>query len=146
MRPTKSHKGLTFQLLYDQPTIQTTVAQLASQINQYYADLQQQQGPLDLVVVCVLKGAFMFYSDLVKLIDHEHNCQFVKAKSYSGIESTGQLTLETPLLPENYAGKHVLIVEDMQDTGNTLKKMVALFQEMKPKTIDIAVLIRRPDK
>jgi hypoxanthine phosphoribosyltransferase len=43
-------------------------------------------------------------------------------------------------------GKHVLIVEDMQDTGNTLKKIVALFRELKPKTIDIAVLIRRPDK
>lgn len=84
MKPTKTHKGLTFRLLYEQQTIQAMVSQLASKINDYYADLKEKEGEIDLVVVCILKGAFMFYSDLVKLIKHHHNCQFVKAKSYSG--------------------------------------------------------------
>ena len=56
------------------------------------------------------------------------------------------MVVETPLKPENYAGKYVLIVEDIHDTGHTLKKMIALLEGFKPKAIDTAVLIKRPDK
>lgn len=67
-------------------------------------------------------------------------------KSYAGLNSTGELKVETAINPENYLGKSVLIVEDMHDTGTTLKKMVDLFQTFKPKRIDIAVLVKRPDR
>lgn len=50
---------------------------------------------MDLVVICVLKGAFMFFSDLVKKIEHSHTHEFVRCKSYAGTESTGKLILET---------------------------------------------------
>ena len=70
MKATKSHKGLNFEMLYDPETIQQVVRRLAGQINKYYQEKREKEGSLDLVIICVLKGAFMFYSDLVKLIEH----------------------------------------------------------------------------
>ena len=50
---------------------------------------------MELVVLCVLKGSFMFYSDLVKLIQFDHRNEFVKLKSYSGLNSTGEIRVES---------------------------------------------------
>lgn len=79
--------------MYDRATIQKMVASIADRINQYYSEIKEKEGGLDLVVVCVLKGAFMFYSDLVKMIHHDHTNQFIRVKSYQGTESKGELTL-----------------------------------------------------
>jgi hypoxanthine phosphoribosyltransferase len=132
-------------LLYDQPTIRGVIARIAGEVNAYYEKLRAEEGGLDLVVICVLKGAFMFYSDLVKEIAHPHRNDFVKLRSYQGLNSTGELRVETEMRAEDYAGRSVLIVEDMHDTGHTLKKFIKLLQELGPKRIDTAVLIRRPD-
>lgn len=86
---TKNHKGLTFGLLYDQKYIRGVIDRVAQEINNYYDNIQKQEGSLDLVVICVLKGAFMFYSDLVKEIHFEHSNEFIRAKSYAGTNSTG---------------------------------------------------------
>ena len=86
---TVSIKGLTFQKLYSHEHILEVVASLGKQINQYYEELRAKEGSVELVVVCVLKGAFMFYSDLVKHITHEHTTEFIRIKSYQGTESTG---------------------------------------------------------
>lgn len=51
-----------------------------------------------------------------------------------------------PIKPEHYTEKHILIVEDIYDSGNTLKKLIAIFQEFKPKSVEVAVLFKRPDK
>jgi len=69
---TISHNGLNFQQLYDEESISKVITSIADQVNSYYAKIQQEEGGLNLVVVCVLKGAFMFYSDLVKLIQFPH--------------------------------------------------------------------------
>ena len=90
---TKHHKGLEFGLLYDEDTIKKTIARLAGQINDYYAQIKQKEGDIELLVICVLKGAFMFYSDLIRLLDHVHTNQFIKIKSYSGLQSTGAITV-----------------------------------------------------
>ena len=143
---TISHNGLIFQKLYDEEYIFKMISSIAGQVNSYYSKIKDEEGHLDLVVVCVLKGAFMFYSDLVKLIEFPHRNEFIKVKSYAGLNSTGELKVETVINPETYMGKSVLIVEDMHDTGTTLKKMVDLFHTLKPKRIDIAVLVKRPDR
>jgi hypoxanthine phosphoribosyltransferase len=93
-----------------------------------------------------LKGAFMFYSDLVKLIKFPHRNDFIKIKTYSGLNSTGELQVETELKPEEYVGKSILIVEDMHDTGNTLKRFIKVIETLNPKRIDTAVLVKRPDR
>ena len=63
----------------------------------------------------------MFFSDLVKQIKHPHLSEFLRVSSYKGMESTGKITLTEDPKPEWFCGKHVLVVEDMHDTGTTLK-------------------------
>lgn len=65
---TVSYSGLTFRLLYSREEIEKVVSNIANQVNAYYSEILKKEGHLDLVVVCVLKGAFMFFSDLVKKI------------------------------------------------------------------------------
>lgn len=78
---TVTHKGLTFGLLYSRAQINEVVSRLAGEINSYYSELKKD-GEIDLVVVCVLKGAFMFFSDLIKHIQHPHRVEFVRCRSY----------------------------------------------------------------
>jgi hypoxanthine phosphoribosyltransferase len=106
----------------------------------------KEGGELDLVVACVLKGAFMFYTDLVKSIRHIHASEFIRCSSYHGEESTGKLTFSEAINPQSFKGKHVLIVEDIHDTGHTLKTIVAMVKEMGAKTVEVAVMVIRPDK
>ena len=141
---TKNHNGIDFQLLYDQNTIREVITRIAGEVNTYYENIRLSEGALHLVVICVLKGAFMFYSDLVKQLQHPHRNDFVKLRSYQGLNSTGELKVESEMRVEDYAGRSILVVEDMHDTGHTLKKFIKLLQELKPKRIDTAVLIRRP--
>lgn len=88
----------------------------------------------------------MFYSDLVRGLKYSIRNEFIRAKSYEGLNSTGELHLETPLVAEHFTGKSLLIVEDIHDTGNTLIKLIATLETLKPKRIDTAVLIKRPDR
>ena len=117
---TISRNALTFRLLYPHQHIQQVITKMAHQINTYYAHLQQQQQSLDLVLVCILKGAFMFFSDLVKEITHSHTCEFIKCRSYEGFESTGSVMFALEPKAEDFAGKNVLLVDDIHDTGRTL--------------------------
>ena len=141
-----SHKGLNFQKLYSQEKIEKIISNIAEGVNSYYDSIKAEEGSLELVAVCLLKGGFMFFSDLVKKIKHPHYTEFLKVSSYKGTSSTGKITLTEDPKPEWFSGRHVLIVEDMHDTGNTLKSIVSLIEEFKPKKIDIAVLVVRPDK
>ena len=69
---TISHKGINFKMLYSQEQIEKIIRNIAEKINQYYDQVKEQEGSIDLIVVCILKGGFMFFSDLVKLIKHPH--------------------------------------------------------------------------
>ena len=88
----------------------------------------------------------MFYSDLVKQISHPHTCEFIKCRSYEGTQSTGSVTFSLEPRPNAFTGKNVLIVDDIHDTGKTLESIVEKIAQLKPKTIDCAVLVVRPDK
>jgi hypoxanthine phosphoribosyltransferase len=88
----------------------------------------------------------MFYADLVKEIRHDHRNDFVRVKSYAGLNSTGELKVETEIRPQDYEGKSLLVVEDMHDTGNTLKQFIKLLQGFNARRVDTAVLIKRPDR
>jgi hypoxanthine phosphoribosyltransferase len=143
---TVSHLGLTFGLLYTREQIEKVIDNLSKEINEYYDNILKKEGHLDLVVVCVLKGAFMLFSDLVKKINHKHSHEFIRCKSYEGTESTGKLIVETQLKPETFTNKHVLLVEDIHDTGHTLMELIRILEEFKPIKVDTVVLVKRPDK
>src|SRR5690606_25044421 len=110
---------------------------LATQINSDYKDKQ----PLFL---CILNGSFMFASDLYKHITVESEIQFVKLKSYEGLESSGKITTAIGI---NFSlkDKDVIILEDIIDTGKTIHHFIPELLKYECASISIATLLRKPD-
>lgn len=117
--------------------IQEAVLRIASQISKDYAD----EAP---VLLGVLNGAFMFLSDLAKKIDLPVDISFMKVASYSGVSSTGQVKMHLGVSDE-IRDRHVIIVEDIVDTGRSMAVVQNLVQEKKPKSIAVAALLHKPD-
>ncbi len=100
----------------------------------------------DLVVICVLKGAFIFCSDLIKRINRPLTLEFISLSSYGdGTESSGSVRLEMDVTC-NVEGKNVLIVEDIVDTGLTIKTLLSMLKIRNPKSIKLASLLYKPSK
>jgi hypoxanthine phosphoribosyltransferase len=121
-------------IVYDQETIAARVAQLGAEITRAYPDG-------DLLVLGLLKGSFIFLSDLVRTIERPVQVDFLVASSYGdGKVSSGTVRLlydpETRL-----EGKHILLVEDIIDTGKTLQRLMALLAERKPGSLAICALL-----
>jgi hypoxanthine phosphoribosyltransferase len=100
----------------------------------------------DLVVVGVLRGAFIFMADLVRALPRPHTCDFLAVRSYGdATESSGVVEITSDLgLP--IEGKHVLLVEDIVDTGLTLKYLVGLLEARKPASLRICALLSKPSR
>jgi hypoxanthine phosphoribosyltransferase len=94
------------------------------------------------VMVCVLNGGFMFYTELVKSLNIDVECDFVRVKSYVSKNKQGdiQITkdLETPI-----KGKHVYLVDDIYDTGNTMLALIDFLKIKNPKSLNIVTLAKR---
>lgn len=100
----------------------------------------------DLVVICVLKGAFIFCSDLIKKINRPISLEFISLSSYGdATNSSGNVRLEMDITA-NIEGKNVLIVEDIVDTGLTIKTLLEMMAVRKPKTVKLASLLFKPVK
>jgi hypoxanthine phosphoribosyltransferase len=124
------------EVIYDTATIRRRVRELGREIGDYY--------PVgELVLVGLLKGAFMFLADLVRSIQRPHKLDFVAAASYgSSKESTGPVQLLYD--PEtDVAGKHVLLVEDIVDSGKTLNRLVHVFRERNPESLEICAFLHK---
>lgn len=117
--------------------IQAKVSLLANQINEDYADKK----PL---FIPILNGSFMFASDLFKELTIEAEICFIKLASYKGTKSTGNVMtsigLDIPLKDRN-----IIIVEDIVDTGKTLKEFLPQLENQQPASIKIAALLHKPD-
>ncbi len=121
-----------FKPFLGEPEIQAAVKNLADKIASDY----KNETP---IFVGVLNGAFMFVSDFLKQYQHLCEVSFVKLSSYHGLTSTG--IVETLLdLPENIEGRTVIILEDIIDSGRTLKELVHLFSNTHVKEFKIAAL------
>lgn len=100
----------------------------------------------ELVVICVLKGAFMFCSDLMKRINLPIKLEFISLSSYGdSTNSSGNVRLEMDITA-NIEGKNVLIVEDIVDSGLTIKTLMDMLSVRKPKTVKLASLLFKPVK
>ena len=121
---------------YDEDTIAGRVRELGAEITAYYPDGE-------LLVLGLLKGSFIFLSDLVRSILRPHQVDFLVAASYgSGTTSSGDVRLLYD--PETVLdGKHILLVEDIVDSGNTLNRLVGLLAGRRPASIDICALLHK---
>ncbi len=117
--------------------INEQINELAKQINHDYAGKR----PL---FIAILNGSFMFASDLFKELTIEAEICFIKLASYKGTKSTGNVItsigLDMPL-----TGRHVIIVEDIVDTGKTLFEFLPQLASQQPASLKIAALLHKPD-
>ncbi len=99
----------------------------------------------DLVLVGILKGSFIFLSDLTRQISIDHEIDFIGASSYQGTSSTGQIVF-TKQPDLEFENRDILLVEDIVDTGNTLWKIVEFVQLLNPRSIKICSLIDKHER
>jgi hypoxanthine phosphoribosyltransferase len=100
----------------------------------------------ELVVICVLKGAFIFCTDLVKKINLPLKLEFISLSSYGdSSNSSGNVRLEMDITA-NIEGKNVLLIEDIVDTGLTVSTLMDILKVRKPKKIKLASLLFKPTK
>jgi hypoxanthine phosphoribosyltransferase len=99
----------------------------------------------DVVAVCVLKGSFVFYSDLVRAIDTDITCEFFGVSSYHGGTSSSGEVKVTLDLANPVEGKHVILVEDIVDTGLTMNYLKTAINSRKPKSLTTIALLEKPD-
>ena len=103
----------------------------------------QNKNPLFL---SVLKGSFVFMADLCRRIDLPCTVDFMAVSSYgSGTSSTGQVQI-TKDLSSDIAGKHIIVVEDILDSGNTLSYLLKLLAQRKPASIRLCTLLDKPER
>lgn len=100
----------------------------------------------DLIVICVLKGAFMFCSDLIKKVNLPLKLEFISLSSYGdATQSSGNVRLEMDITA-NIEGKNVLIVEDIVDSGLTIKTLMEMMAVRRPREVKLASLLFKPSK
>lgn len=98
----------------------------------------------DLVMVGILKGSFIFMADLARAINLPLTCDFMRVSSYgSGTQSNGKIRMEFDL-SHPVRGKHVLLVEDIVDTGWTLDHVLGQLKRKKPSSLRLAALLHKP--
>jgi len=124
------------RILFPGRDIQKKVRELGNKITCDYSGKE-------LILVCILRGAVVFLTDLIKYIDLPLSIDFMSISSYGFNETDSGLVKITKDLDENIAGKHVLIVEDIIDTGLTISYMIRNLQLRDPSSIEICTLIDR---
>lgn len=136
MKPIKVHdKYFTPYLTADQ--IAEQIKRIAKEINNEYS------GKVPLFIA-ILNGSFMFASDLFKELEIEAEICFIKLASYKGTKSTGQVITSIGL-DENLKDRHVILVEDIVDTGKTLDQFLPQLLNQSPASLKIATLLHKPE-
>ena len=126
-------------VLISEEEIQTRVLDLAEKISADYDDSD------DLVLVGVLKGSFIFLADLARRLTIPRTIEFIAVSSYgSGSRSSGAVRLVMDVRG-NIEGKHVLIVEDIVDTGHTLKYLIGMLESHRPASVKTCALVRKAE-
>ncbi|MBR1506135.1 MAG: hypoxanthine phosphoribosyltransferase [Prevotella sp.] len=131
-------KDKTFETSIPEATIKERVRQLAQQMSK---DLDGKNP----VLLGVLNGSFIFAADLMREMTIPCEISFVKLASYQGTTSTGKVH-EVLGINEDLSDRHVVIVEDIVDTGRTMKQMVESLGTRNPASIHICTLFVKPDK
>ena len=132
-------KGKIKSVLITEEQISQKIKQTADMINKSY-------NGKPLLFVSILKGSFVFLADLIKKIDIPCEVAFMAAKSYyDGTSSTGEVTI-TMDLDKDISGYNVIIIEDIIDTGRTLKDIVNILKSRDPVSVKVITLLDKPQR
>lgn len=129
------------EIMIQSSTLQNRVRELGTQISSDYEDKNQ------VLLVCVLKGGVMFLTDLMRHITIPHSIDFMAISSYgTGVrESSGRVRIDMDLR-QDIAGKHILIVEDIVDSGHTLNYIRRVLETRAPASVRICTLLSKPSR
>jgi len=127
-------------VLISEEEIQSRVLELAAQIS---AD---HEGQGEIVLIGVLKGSFIFLADLSRRLTIPRTIEFIAVSSYgNGSKTTGAVRLVMDVRG-NIEGKHVIIVEDIVDTGHTLKYLIGMLDSHRPASVKTCALVRKAER
>jgi hypoxanthine phosphoribosyltransferase len=128
------------KVLLDAPTIHARIRELAGQIEADYPASEE------IHLVCVLKGGFVFMSDLVRSMSARVTIDFIAVSSYgSGTKSSGEVRFQKDL-DTSLENRHVIVVEDIVDTGLTLKYLLEILRSRRPRSLRTACLLSKPSR
>ena len=118
---------------------------IQNKVKEMGAALTKKYKGKEIVAVCVLKGSFMFYSDLIRNIDTDVECEFFGVSSYNGnMTSSGEVKV-TLDLAHPIEGKDVILVEDIVDTGLTMNYLKSALISRKPRSLTTVALLEKPE-
>ncbi len=137
----RSYEPYLAEVLIDEEKLQSRVAELGRQISEDYESVK------DLTLVCILKGGVMFLTDLVRHITVPHTMDFMAISSYGqGVrDSTGHVRIVMDLSAD-VRGKHLLLVEDIVDSGRTLEYITRMLKAREPAEIKICALLDKRER
>jgi len=127
------------EVLFDVNTITAKVMELARFISEDYAGKE-------LLLVCVLKGAAIFTADLMRYLTIPVTIEFIQAESYGAFRTSSRNVRITKDLKTDIKGRHVLLVDTIIDTGETMHALLQLFADRNPASLNIAVLLDKTSK
>ncbi len=127
------------EILLDKETIDKRVQELGAQLTQDYAGKE-------VVMIGILKGAIVFYADLARAMDVYMKMDFMGISSYGDAQKTSGIVRITKDIDSSITGKHVIIAEDIMDSGLTLSHLIRLLHERKPKSIRVCCLLDKPSR
>ncbi len=130
----------TIQVLIDRDRIATRVEELAGQISRDLADVRVEG---EIVLVPILTGSIIFVADLIRHLPHKIRIEVATVQSYYGEKQKVKQAKIIGALPRNVDGKHVLIVDDILDSGETIRLIRNELQQRNPKSVRACVLLRK---
>ena len=127
------------KVLIDEESIRRRVAELGEQLSKDYEDKE-------VVLICILKGAVMFFSDLASAMTIHLKMDFMGISSYGDAEKTSGIVKIAKDIDTSITGKHVIIAEDIMDSGLTLLHLKRILMERKPASLRICCLLDKPER
>jgi len=128
------------RVIVSEEAIQTRVGELAAQLSYDYASDDQ------LVIIGILKGAFVFLADLARQLTVPHRVDFMALSSYNQTATTTGVVRIVMDLRVNIEGRHVLVVEDIIDSGYTLHYLLDVLRARRPASLKTCVLLSKPER
>ena len=131
--------------LEKQPKVLIPEAKLRSRIVELAQEINHDYRNLEIVAVCILKGSFIFFSDIIRRLETPMTCEFLGVSSYGNkMVSSGEVKI-TLDINEPLEGKHVVVFEDIVDSGLTLNYIMNSLRARKPATLKSCSLLTKPD-
>lgn len=138
--PEHSYGDDVLEVLIPEDKLQARIKEMAAKVSQHYRDTEE-----DVILICVLKGAVFFITDFARALDIPSQLEFMAVSSYGNSTTSSGVVRILKDLDRDIAGRDVILVEDVIDSGLTLKWLLRNLRGRKPRSLEVVSLFRKPD-